>query len=89
MDYPTLFISNTTGYYSTRLTKVDKTTFKKNIMIILKVNALRMFSNGQEKNLFGLIREANGAYVIMLLLLIIIGKILYKRIMKHRNYNRK
>jgi bla regulator protein BlaR1 len=28
-DYPTLFISNTTGYYSTRLTKINETTFKK------------------------------------------------------------
>lgn len=28
-DYSTLFISNTTGYYSTQLTKKDKITFKK------------------------------------------------------------
>ena len=28
-DYQTLFISDTTGYYSTKLTKVDKTTFKR------------------------------------------------------------
>lgn len=28
-DYPTLFISGTTGYYSTRLTKIDNVTFKK------------------------------------------------------------
>jgi bla regulator protein BlaR1 len=27
--YPSLFISDTTGYYSTKLTKVDKITFKK------------------------------------------------------------
>lgn len=28
-DYKTLFISDTTGYYSTKLTMVDKTTFKR------------------------------------------------------------
>lgn len=28
-DYPTLFISGTTGYYSTRLTKIDNVTFKR------------------------------------------------------------
>lgn len=27
-DHPTMFISNTTGYYSTKLTKIDKATFK-------------------------------------------------------------
>lgn len=28
-DYPTLFLSNTAGYYSTKLTKVDNVTFKR------------------------------------------------------------
>lgn len=52
-DNYSLFISNTTGYYSTKLGKVDNITFKVqyyNIIILIKGIILKMFLSGIKKN---------------------------------------
>ncbi|HOJ12649.1 MAG TPA: DUF4652 domain-containing protein [Clostridiales bacterium] len=79
-DYPTLFISNTTGYYSTRLTKVDKTTFKKEYYDNSESKCFEDVFQWTGKEFVWINkREANGAYVDHVATFDNGGKILYKK----------